>query len=125
MAISEKLKLSKQRILNFAKYLENKNDSLSIQSFIEDEFQVLAEELDFLNTFTQTEKTLLESNNWRLSKHDLGEAVIEGYLKSESVVKDDNMYLYSVFDEQNGELVIESMPFVYLENLLNYRNTNF
>lgn len=96
-----------------------------MQSFIEDEFQVLAEELDFLNVFNQTEKTLLEHNNWRLSKHDLGEAVIEGYLKSESIVKDDNMYLYSVFDEQRGELVVESMPFVYLENLLNYRNTNF
>lgn len=124
MAISEKLKKCKQRLLDFCQYLENKNDSASMKEFITDEFQVLAEELDFLNVFNETEKTLLLDNNWRLDKNDLGQALMEDYLKSESIVKDDNQFLYSLFDEQNDKLVIESMPFVYLENLLNYRNTS-
>lgn len=122
--VSEKLQKCKKRLLSFAQSLENKNDSQSMCEYIENEFLVLAEELDFLNVFTADERKLLESNEWRIDKNDLGLATISNYLYSESITKDDNMYLYSFFDEQKGDLIVEEMPFVYLENLLNYRNGN-
>ncbi len=121
---SQKLLASRNQLLQYASFIEDEIDSLAMMFFILEEFKNLTQTLDFLNAFTEGEAKLLLDNHWRLDEEDLGVAIITSYLACETIVKEDNLYYYSLFDEQNGREIIDSMPFVYLENILNYRVGN-